>query len=218
MGAAAVQNIGAYGAEIQEVIESVETYNQLTFEKRIFSREDCQYGYRDSYFKNEHNDPHIVTHVVLRLEKSPRPRLDYGDLRARLEGKEPTLEAIRDAVLATRAAKLPDPAQLGNAGSFFKNPVVDQATYERLLADNPSMPSYPMPDGGVKIPAGWLIEACGFKGQRHGNVGIYEKQALVLVNLGGAQGYEIALLAESIRTAVKERFGLELMPEVKYVG
>lgn len=218
MGAAAVQNIGAYGAEIQEVIESVETYNQLTFEKRIFSREDCQYGYRDSYFKNEHNDPHIVTHVILRLEKSPRPRLDYGDLRARLEGKEPTLEAIRDAVLATRAAKLPDPAQLGNAGSFFKNPVVDQATYERLLADNPSMPSYPMPDGGVKIPAGWLIEACGFKGQRHGNVGIYEKQALVLVNLGGAQGYEIALLAESIRTAVKERFGLELMPEVKYVG
>lgn len=218
MGAAAVQNIGAYGAEIQEVIESVETYNQLTFEKRVFSREDCLYGYRDSYFKNEHNDPHIVTYVVLRLDKSPRPRLDYGDLRARLEGKEPTLETIREAVLATRAAKLPDPAKLGNAGSFFKNPVVDQATFERLRAANPSMPAYPMADGLFKIPAGWLIEACGFKGQRHGCVGVYEKQALVLVNLGGAQGYEIALLAESIRTAVKDRFGLELMPEVRYVG
>ena len=217
-GAAAVQNIGAYGMELAEVVDSVEAYNQLTFEKRVFTRAECQYDYRDSYFKNPHHDPHIVTHVVIRLARRPVPRLDYGDLRGRLEGQKPTLQAIREAVLALRAEKLPDPDQLGNAGSFFKNPVVDRATFERLKAINPTIPSYPMADGRIKIPAGWLIEACGFKGKRYGAVGVYEKQALVLVNLGGAQGDEIALLAESVRAAVLDRFGVELTPEVKYVG
>ena len=204
--------------EIAEVVDSVEAYNQLTFEKRVFTRAECQYDYRDSYFKNPHHDPHIVTHVVIRLARRPVPRLDYGDLRGRLEGQKPTLQAIREAVLALRAEKLPDPDQLGNAGSFFKNPVVDRATFERLKAINPTIPSYPMADGRIKIPAGWLIEACGFKGKRYGAVGVYEKQALVLVNLGGAQGDEIALLAESVRAAVFDRFGVELTPEVKYVG
>lgn len=218
-GAAAVQNIGAYGVEIKDVVETVEAYNRLTFEKRIFSAADCAYGYRSSYFKDEHNDPHIVTHLTIRLAKHPsRFSVDYGNLRQALGPAPYTPAAIREAVIAVRRAKLPDPEVLGNAGSFFTNPVVPAARYERLRQAYPAIPSYPAPEGGMKIPAGWLIEQCGFKGRRHGNVGVYEKQALVLVNFGGATGHEIALVAESIRQAVNERFGIELMPEVKYVG
>lgn len=218
-GAAAIQNIGAYGVEIKDVIESVETYNQLSFEKRIFSRNECEYGYRSSYFKNEHNDPYIVTYITLRLQKNPEFKLDYGNLKEELSGiPEITLQAIRDAVIKVRRRKLPDPEVLGNAGSFFMNPVIPSVHFEKLKIQYPDMPSYPVGEGKVKIPAGWLIEQCGFKGKSHGAVGVYEKQALVLVNLGGAKGHEIALVAESIRTAVSERFGIEIMPEVKYVG
>lgn len=218
-GAAAIQNIGAYGAEIKDVVETVETYNQLTFERRVFRREECAYGYRDSYFKNEHNDPHIVTHVTLRLRKRPELSLQYGNLREELAAiAEPTLADVRRAVIAIRRRKLPDPDTLGNAGSFFMNPVVPEEQFERLRKDYPEMPRYPAAEGRVKIPAGWLIERCGFKGKRHGEVGVYEKQALVLVNLGDARGHEIALVAESIREAVMDRFGIELTPEVKYVG
>ena len=179
-GAAAIQNIGAYGMEIKDVIESVEAYNQLTFEKRTFTNSDCEYGYRNSYFKNEHHDPHIITYI--------------------------------------RRQKLPDPEVLGNAGSFFMNPIITAEHFEKLKKQFPEIPSYPASEGKIKVPAGWLIEQCGFKGKNHGSVGVYEKQALVLVNLGDARGDEIALVAESIRTAVKDRFGIELMPEVKYVG
>lgn len=218
-GAAAVQNIGAYGAEIKEVIEKVETYNRLTFERRVFARDECQYGYRTSYFKNEHNDPHIVTYVQLRLSKRPRAfRLDYGMLKKELEGSDPTLDRIREAVIAIRKRKLPEPEELGNAGSFFVNPTLPIEQYERLRQNYPGLVSYPAEEGRVKISAGWLIEQCGFKGKQHGAVGVYDKQALVLVNLGGATGDEIALVAESIRAAVKERFDIELTPEVKYVG
>ena len=218
-GAAAIQNIGAYGAEIKDVIESVETYNQLTFEKRIFTNEECQYGYRSSYFKNEHNDPHIVTYIIIRLDKRPSFSINYGNLKEELaKYPEVTLEAIRRAVITIRQEKLPDPDKLGNAGSFFMNPVIPVAQFEKLKEQYPGMPSYPAGEGKVKVPAGWLIEQCGFKGKSHGPVGVYEKQALVLVNLGEARGHEIALVAESIRTAVKDRFGIEIMPEVKYVG
>lgn len=218
-GAAAIQNIGAYGVEIKDVIEKVETYNQLTFEKRIFTREECEYGYRYSYFKNEHNDPHIVTHVMLRLSKRPVFDVEYGNLRAELSNcPEVNLKNVRDAVIAIRKQKLPDPEVLGNAGSFFMNPMITEEHFADLKKRYPEMPSYPGSEGKIKIPAGWLIEQCGFKGKNHGPVGVYEKQALVLVNLGDAQGHEIALVAESIRTAVKERFGIELMPEVRYVG
>ena len=217
-GAAAVQNIGAYGVEIKDVIESVEAYNQLTFEKRVFSREECAYGYRDSFFKDEQHDPYIVTYVTLRLAKQPAYALSYGQLRELL-GEEPlSLRRVREAVIATRKAKLPDPAVLGNAGSFFKNPVIPTAHYEELKRRYPELPGYPVSEQEVKVPAGWLIEACGFKGKQHGPVGVYEKQALVLVNLGEATGHEIALVAESIRAAVNDRFGIELMPEVKYVS
>lgn len=218
-GAAAIQNIGAYGVEIKEVIEKVETYNQLTFERHIFTREECRYGYRSSYFKDEHNDPHIVTYIQIRLSKNPQSfSLDYSNLKEELAGRELTLANVREAVIAIRKKKLPDPEEYGNAGSFFMNPVIPVAQFERLKQSYPDMPSYPAADGKIKVPAGWLIEQCGFKGQRHGQVGVYEKQALVLINLGGATGDEIALAAESIRTAVKERFDIELMPEIKYVG
>ncbi|MGM9759950.1 MAG: UDP-N-acetylmuramate dehydrogenase [Parabacteroides sp.] len=219
MGGAAIQNIGAYGAELKDVVDNVETYNQLSFEKRVFTLEECGYAYRDSYFKDLHHDPYIVTHVTLRLQKHPvQFRLEYGELRQMLEGEPVTLARVREAVIAIRRQKLPDPDQLGNAGSFFKNPVIPQSQFEALQAKFPQVPSYPAADGQVKVPAGWLIDQCGFKGQQHGAVGVYEKQALVLVNLGGATGDEIALAAESIRTAVQERFGIELVPEVKYIG
>lgn len=218
-GAAAVQNIGAYGTEIKEVIETVEAYNRLSFEKRVLTNAECLYGYRDSFFKNEHNDPHIVTYINIRLDKKPRFSLHYGHLREELaQYPEITLQAVREAVLSIRRRKLPDPDELGNAGSFFVNPVIPAAQYEALKRQYPDMPSYPAGEGRVKVPAGWLIEQCGFKGKSHGAVGVYEKQALVLVNLGGALGHEIALVAESIRTAVRERFGIEILPEVKYVG
>ena len=218
-GAAAVQNIGAYGTEIKDVVEMVETYNQLSFEKRTFTNEECLYGYRDSFFKNEHNDPHIVTYINIRLSKKPQFSVNYGNLKEELaKYPEITLQAVRDAVISIRRQKLPDPDELGNAGSFFMNPVIPVARYEKLKEQYLDMPSYPAGEGKVKIPAGWLIEQCGFKGKSHGAVGVYEKQALVLVNLGEAKGHEIALVAESIRTAVHDRFGIEIMPEVKYVG
>lgn len=217
-GAAAVQNIGAYGAEIKDVIESVETYNQLTFEKRIFTNKECEYGYRYSYFKNEHNDPHIVTYVLLRLNKQPVFSINYGNLKEALSAyPEVSPKTVRDAVITIRKEKLPDPDKLGNAGSFFMNPIIPSAQYNNLKEQYPTMPSYPAGEGMVKVPAGWLIEQCGFKGKSHGEVGVYEKQALVLVNLGNAKGFEIALAAESIRTAVKDSFGIEIMPEVRYV-
>ena len=218
VGAAAVQNIGAYGVEIKDVIESVEAWNRLTFEKHVFTAEECGYGYRSSRFKDPHQDPHFITYVTLRLEKFPVFNIEYGALNQRLSDKALTLENVRETVISIRKEKLPDTESLGNAGSFFMNPLITDEHFERIRKEYPDMPSYPAEKGKVKVPAGWLIEKCGFKGQRHGNVGVYEKQALVLVNFGGATGDEIALFAESIRAAVKERFGIELMPEVKYIA
>ena len=223
-GAAAVQNIGAYGAEIKNAIETVETYNQLTFEKRIFNNEECSYGYRHSYFKETDHDPYIITYINLRLQKKPQFKLDYGNLAETLKSREITLQSVRDAVIEIRSAKLPDPDVLGNAGSFFMNPVVramhnvgaiDNA---QLTIHNEEIPTYPVEEEGfVKVPAGWLIEKCGFKGMREGNVGVYEKQALIIVNHGGATGVEIAVFAEKIIKTVNEKFGITLVPEVKYI-
>lgn len=218
-GAAAVQNIGAYGAEIKDVIEAVEAYNQLTFEKRSFTAEECEYTYRQSFFKNEHHDPYIITHIVLRLQKQPFFELSYGNLREKLATHELlTPQFVRDAIIDIRKEKLPDPEEIGNAGSFFMNPIVSEMQYEKLKRDNPSIPAYPAKDGQIKLSAGWLIDQCGLKGKRFDTVGIYEKQALVIVNLGGATGHEIALLAEYIRNEVERRFGVLLTPEVRYVG
>ncbi|MDF9829550.1 UDP-N-acetylmuramate dehydrogenase [Parabacteroides sp. PF5-6] len=218
-GAAAIQNIGAYGREIQEVIVAVEAWNQLTAEKRVFTPEECRYAYRHSFFKDEHNDPYIITYIVIRLTKAPQTFcLNYGLLQKELEGKALSPQRIREAVIGIRASKLPDPEVVGNAGSYFMNPVVSAIDFEKIKASYPELPSYPAADGRVKLSAGWLIEQCGFKGKRYGSVGVYEKQALVLVNFGEASGNDIAVLAESIRNAVRNKFGVELMPEVKYVG
>ncbi|GHU55312.1 UDP-N-acetylenolpyruvoylglucosamine reductase [Bacteroidia bacterium] len=218
-GAAAIQNIGAYGVEIKDVVESVEAFSLQTGKKRKFAKTDCAYAYRYSRFKKEEN-PFIVTHVYLRLSKTPHFTLDYGNLKEELQNAHiHNVRAInvREAVIAIRKQKLPDPEEWGNAGSFFTNPIVSCQQFEQLKAQYPSIPSYPF-DDQVKIPAGWLIEQCGFKGKTHGEVGVYEKQALVLINLGNATGTDIALVAESIRMTVFERFQIDLIPEVKYIG
>ena len=216
-GAAAVQNIGAYGVEIKDVIETVEAYNQITSEKRIFSNEECLYGYRNSYFKVADNDPFIITYVNLRLQKNLRFNLDYGNLTEVLRDREISLQSIRDAVIEVRSKKLPDPDFLGNAGSFFMNPVISRMQFDELKKTHENIPSFPVDEEYIKVPAGWLIEQCGFKGKRDGNVGVYEKQALIIVNHGGATGDEIATFAEKIIHAVSKRFGITLTPEVKYV-
>ncbi len=218
-GAAAVQNIGAYGVEIKDVIETVEAYNQLSFEKKVFTKEECQFAYRYSFFKNEYNDPHIITHINIRLSKKHHFFLDYGNLKNVLSNQsEISIATIRNAIISIRKEKLPDPAVIGNAGSFFMNPIISLEKYEKLKEQYPYIPSFPTNDDKIKVSAGWLIEQCGFKGKREGDVGVYDKQALILVNYGNANGHEIALFAEYIRTVVAERFGIELIPEVKYVG
>jgi UDP-N-acetylmuramate dehydrogenase len=217
-GAAAVQNIGAYGAEIRDTVETVEACNRLTYEKRVFTNAECQYGYRNSFFKEERPDPYLITYVTLRLSKQPVFNLAYGHLKERLAPDAPlTVVDVREAVVRIRRDKLPDPDELGNAGSFFVNPTVTPERFEALKYAFPDLPSYPSTDG-VKLSAGWLIEQCGLKGQRRGNVGVYDRQALVIVNHGGATGNEIALFAEYIRETVYRRFGVTLMPEVKYVA
>jgi UDP-N-acetylmuramate dehydrogenase len=214
-GGAAIQNIGAYGVEIKDVIEAVETYNRHTRQKQIFPREACRYAYRHSRFKDENEDPHIITHIRIRLSKTPRFTLHYGDMKERITA--PTLAGVRRTILAMRREKLPDPDRFGNAGSFFMNPVITLPQWETLKAAHPAIPSFPAGENRVKIPAAWLIEQCGFKGRAQGQAGVYEKQPLVLINLGHADGQDIALLAERICSAVAERFHIELTPEVKYI-
>lgn len=217
-GAAAIQNIGAYGAEVKDVIETVEAFERSTRTKRIFTREECNYGYRSSIFKTDCDDKYIVTYVTVCLSKQPGLSLSYGNLKEALAGySEVSLATVREAIISIRRQKLPDPEQCGNAGSFFMNPVITNQHFEKLRLQYPSMPSYPASDGKVKIPAGWLIEQCGFKGKSYGTVGVYEKQALVLVNLGNATGTEISMLAESIRMKVSAQFEIEIVPEVKYI-
>ena len=218
VGAAAVQNIGAYGVEIRDVVETVEGYHQLTGVKRVFTNELCHYAYRSSCFKDSDHEPYIITSIGLRLQKNPQFKLDYGNLSSMLRGSVITLQAVRDAIITVRRSKLPETETLGNAGSFFVNPVIPRKQFEDLKERFPLIPYYPEPArGAVKIPAGWLIEQCGFKGKREGHVGVYEKQALIIVNHGGATGEEIVVFARKIRNAVNDVFGIQLVPEVKYV-
>ena len=217
-GAAAVQNIGAYGVEIKDVTETVEAFNPRTGGKQFFTNEACKYGYRHSFFKEAGTDPFIITAIRLRLQKSPQFRLDYGNLAKAFSNRTVTLQAIRDFVIDDRRSKLPDPKELGNVGSYFINPVIPTQQFDELKMRYPSIPFYPVSEGTVKVPAGWLIEQCGFKGKRENHVGVYEKQALILVNFGGATGNEIAAFAEKICRSVYEKFGIHLIPEVKYVN
>ena len=217
VGAAPIQNIGAYGVELKEVFEELEALNVETGQLQKFSATECRFGYRDSVFKQELKGKYFITSVVLRLNKHPEFNISYGAIKETLEemgGKDLTVKAVSDAVCKIRSSKLPDPKEIGNAGSFFKNPEISADQYNVLKGRVGDIPGYPLPDGNVKVPAGWLIEQCGWKGKRVGNTGSHKFQSLVLVNYGGARGEEIKDLANAIQKSVKEKFDIELLPEV----
>lgn len=219
VGAAPIQNIGAYGAEAKDCIVEVETFDMDSHNIKVYNNAQCEFGYRESIFKNKLKASAVVTSVVFELSKTPNPRLGYGDLEREVELRGgATLANIREAVIAIRRSKLPDTAELGNAGSFFKNPVVPEAVANELLERYPDMPTYPSALAGyTKLAAGWLIDTAGLKGLRQGNVGVHSKQALVLVNYGGASGKEIITFAEQIRATVKQQFGIDLDFEVNII-
>lgn len=220
VGASAVQNIGAYGAEVKDIIHRVEAVSLISGEQRTFSPEECQYAYRHSIFKQADHRHWMITHVVYRLSKTFTPRLDYGNIRSELERRgiaHPKAEELRQCIIDIRQAKLPDPELTGNAGSFFMNPVVAREQYKELLRRYPDMPHYDVSDELVKIPAGWMIDQCGWKGRSMGRAGVHDKQALVLVNLGGATGLEVLRLCEAIVGDVQRSFGITLRPEVNIV-
>lgn len=215
VGAAVVQNIGAYGAEVKDFVESVEAVSLTDGEVHEFAAEDCGFGYRMSNFKGDWEGHYAITHVTLRLSLDFHPNLTYHTLADHASSKINAMD-LRDTIIKLRTSKLPDPATLGNAGSFFMNPVVDKAAYETLLKDYPTVPHYSMHEG-VKIPAGWLIEKCGWKGKSLGHAAVYSKQALVLVNTGGATPEDVVNLAKAVCSDVKNKFGISLKPEVIWI-
>ena len=220
VGASAVQNIGAYGVEAKDFIVCVEAVEIATGQIRTFTNADCQYGYRDSRFKHDWKNRYLMLRVTYQLSDTFRPKLDYGNIRAELERKgiaEPTAWQLRQTIIDIRREKLPDPEVMGNAGSFFMNPVVSREKYESLAAKYDGMPHYTIDADHEKIPAGWLIDQCGWKGRSLGRAGVHDRQALVLVNRGGATGSEIVTLCETIRCDVRERFGIDIHPEVNIV-
>lgn len=221
VGASAVQNVGAYGSEAGDFIVRVETVDAYTGAPRVFTHDECRYAYRSSVFKHELRGRYIVTHVTYCLSLSFSPDLQYGAIRHAMDERgiaeaDLTAQALRNLIIDIRRSKLPDPEETGSAGSFFMNPVVSKEKAESLLRLYPTMPHYAV-EGGVKIPAGWMIEQCGWKGRAMGRAGVYPKQALVLVNLGGACGEDIVRLSDAIRRDVKERFGIEIFPEVNFI-
>jgi UDP-N-acetylmuramate dehydrogenase len=217
VGAGAVQNIGAYGAEYKDVVLSVETIN-TDGKSRTYNVSECCYSYRNSIFKRSEMKNTFVTYVVFHLSKKEQYRLDYGSIKNELS-KYPkvTLPTVRDAIIAIRQSKLPDPAVTGNAGSFFMNPIVDFDKFSSLQQQYPSMPYYQLDDNKYKIPAGWMIEQCGWKGRSLGNVAVHSQQALVLINLGGATGSDVVALSNAVRSSVKDKFGIDIYPEVNFI-
>jgi UDP-N-acetylmuramate dehydrogenase len=215
VGAAPIQNIGAYGLEMCERFVSLSAVELNTGDAVAFDAAACRFGYRDSFFKREGRERFAITSVTFRLPKAWTPRAEYADVARELEarGADATPQAIFDAVVAVRRAKLPDPLVLGNAGSFFKNPIVDAAAFEALREREPKVVSYGQPDGRVKLAAGWLIDQCGWKGRTLGAAAVHERQALVLVNKGSATGADVLALARAIQDDVVARFGVELEPE-----
>lgn len=220
VGASAVQNVGAYGMEAKDIIYKVEAVETATGNDYCFSNEELHYAYRQSIFKNEWKGRFIITHVTYRLSRSFTPRLDYGNLRTTISEMgvtEPTAADVRKAVIAIREAKLPDPKVEGNAGSFFMNPIVSREKFEELLAKYPAMPHYNVDANHEKIPAGWMIDQCGWKGRTLGRAGVHSKQALVLVNKGGATGKDVVELCNAVRRDVLDKFGIDIHPEVNIV-
>ena len=214
VGASAVQNIGAYGVEVKDLITSVETVN-IHGEERVYAVDECGYAYRDSIFKRPENKSVFVTYVCFRLSKEERYTLDYGTIRQELEKyPELTLPVLRKVIIDIRQSKLPDPKVLGNAGSFFMNPIVPRRQFESLQREYPDMPHYDVDAGRVKIPAAWMIDRCGWKGKALGPAAVHGRQALVLVNSGGATGADIVALSDAVRASVREKFGIDIHPEV----
>ncbi|OJU25668.1 MAG: UDP-N-acetylenolpyruvoylglucosamine reductase [Sphingobacteriales bacterium 41-5] len=219
-GASPMQNIGAYGVEIKEVFYELNALNRFDLAEQKFNNTACEFGYRESVFKNKYKEQFVITDVTYRLNKTPHFKVEYGAIRQQLEKdniKELTIQAIANAVIAIRSSKLPDPKVIGNAGSFFKNPSVLLPEFQMLKEKFPQVIAYPNHDGTMKIAAGWMIEQCGFKGMRRGDAGVHNKQALVLVNYGDAKGNEILQLCQEIQAIVFEKFSVEIMPEVNII-
>lgn len=218
VGASAVQNIGAYGVEVKDLITAIETVNFQGTE-RVYSVEECEYAYRNSIFKRPENKNVFVTYVHYRLSKEEGYTLDYGTIRQELEQyPELTLATVRKVIIDIRKAKLPDPKVMGNAGSFFMNPIVSHEKLKALQQEYPQIPYYELSDGRVKIPAGWMIDRCGWKGKALGPAAVHDKQALVLVNRGGAKGTDIIALSDAVRASVCEKFGIDIHPEVNLIS
>lgn len=217
VGASAVQNIGAYGVEVKDLIISVETIN-IQGEKRVYPVDECGYAYRKSLFKLPEMKSVFVTYVNFNLSKKEGYTLDYGTIRQELV-KYPAvdLKTLRRVIMDIRESKLPDPKELGNAGSFFMNPIVSRVQFEELQQHYPAMPHYDIDADRVKIPAGWMIDQCGWKGKSLGPAAVHDKQALVLVNMGGATGTDIVALSDAVRASVREKFGVEIYPEVNFI-
>ena len=221
VGTTPVQNIGAYGIEIKDTFVSCQAMHIATQEIRTFTNDECQFGYRESIFKNQVKDQYIIISVVFKLTKNQHKiNTAYGDILGELAKKNisnPTIKEVSDAVIAIRQSKLPDPKELGNSGSFFKNPIISKADFEKVQEQFPDIKSYPVSDTQVKVPAGWLIEQAGLKGKRFGDAGVHKNQALVLVNYGNATGQEILAVAKKVQEAVFEKFGISIEAEVNII-
>jgi UDP-N-acetylmuramate dehydrogenase len=220
VGAAPMQNIGAYGVEIKDVFVSLEALNLDTLEIEQFNKEDCGFGYRESYFKHAGKGKYVIINVSFELSKISDFNVSYGAIKETLDQmgvKDLTTKAISEAVISIRKSKLPDPAKIGNSGSFFKNPEIPKTQYDNVIEAFPNMPHYVIDADTVKVPAGWLIEQAGWKGKRIGEIGVHSKQALVLVNYGGGKGQDLANLAFEIQASVLEKFGIKITPEVNFI-
>lgn len=219
VGASPMQNIGAYGVEVQEVFEHLEAVDINSLETRIFDHASCRFGYRESVFKREAKGRYVITRVVFRLNKNPSYHTEYGDLKVTLQkmgASDLSLEAVSNAVIHIRQSKLPDPKIIGNAGSFFKNPIVPRPKYEQLQTAYPEIPGY-ADAAGVKIPAAWLLEKAGWKGKTIGDIGVHKHHPLVLVNYGKGEGSSIQSLSQQIQADINNRFGILLTPEVNII-
>lgn len=220
VGAAPMQNIGAYGVEIKDTFDSLEAMDLHTGTITVFHHADCAFGYRESIFKHEAKGKYVIISVTFRLDKQPKLNTSYGAIQQTLEKQgilSPTIRDVSNAVIAIRSSKLPNPAEIGNAGSFFKNPEVEESKYLELKQHYPDVVGYPTTPGKIKLAAGWLIEQCGWRGKRIGNTGSHKDQALVLVNYGGVQGSEVHALAEAIKQSVLDKFGVQLQTEVNII-
>ncbi len=215
VGAAPIQNIGAYGVELESVFHSCRVLDLKELSFKTFDKKACSFGYRNSIFKNKLRGSVIITSVTLRLQKKPHQiQSHYGTLQSALDGKSKTIQTVAEVVISIRKSKLPDPNEIGNSGSFFKNPIITTNHFNKLLKKHPELPHYPDHDGHVKIPAAWMIEQLGFKGKRNGDAGVHKKQALVLVNYGNAKGSELLNLAKEIQKQVLQEFEIPLEIEV----